>query len=394
MPPRSEIQIFWRDRSVTDALEYARSLVAVPSVSANSNAAVSDVVEQHLHSLGFQIERQEFLDPFGVPKVNVIGRKGPGQGGVAYFSHTDVVPADTWSVSEHGPFEPTVRDNRLYGRGSCDMKGSIAAMLAAVSRIRDDELRAPVYVVCTADEEVGFHGAKRVAETSAFYREMVASQSRAIIGEPTELEVVYAHKGIYGFRAIAHGRAAHSSTRDGVNANLAMIPFLAEMKAIHDETLTDPAWLNDEFDPPWISWNIGINDHNRAVNITAPQSVCSVYFRPMPGQDADGQVHRAEAVAQRCGLEFHWECRGLPLYGDPSSNFVRETLRIANRDEARTVGYGTDGVCFTELKQILVLGPGSIQQAHTDDEWISLDQLSAGTDIYERLLHRWCVECD
>ena len=379
---------------MTDALEYARSLVAVPSVSANSNAAVSDVVEKHLRSLGFQIERQEFLDPFGVPKVNVIGRKGPGTGGVAYFSHTDVVPADTWSVSEHGPFEPTVRDNRLYGRGSCDMKGSIAAMLAAVSRIRDNELRAPVYVVCTADEEVGFHGAKRVAEASAFYREMVASQSRTIIGEPTELEVVYAHKGIYGFRAIAHGRAAHSSTRDGVNANVAMIPFLVEMKAIYDETLADPAWLNDEFDPPWISWNIGINDHNRAVNITAPQSVCTVYFRPMPGQDADGLVHRAEDVAKRCGLDFNWECRGLPLYGDPSSDFVRETLRIANRDKARTVGYGTDGVCFTELKQILVLGPGSIQQAHTDDEWISLDQLAAGADMYERLLRRWCVECD
>ena len=173
-----------------------------------------------------------------------------------------------------------------------------------------------------------------------------------------------------------------------------MIPFLAEMKAIHDETLADPAWLNEEFDPPWISWNIGINDNNHAVNITAPRSVCTVYFRPMPGQDADGLVRRVEAVAQRWGLDFTWECRGLPLYGDPSSDFVQETLRIAGRNKARTVGYGTDGVCFTELKQILVLGPGSIQQAHTDDEWISLDQLAAGTDIYERLLRRWCVDCD
>ena len=392
LPPLRETNHPPRDNAVTDALDYARSLVAVPSVSVNSNAAVSDVVEQHLRSLGFQIERQEFLDPFGVPKANVIGRKGPGTGGVAYFSHTDVVPADTWSIVGHGPFEPTVRDNRLYGRGSCDMKGSIAAMLAAVSRIRDSELHAPVYVVCTADEEVGFHGAKRVAEESAFYREMVASQSRTIIGEPTELEVVYAHKGIYGFRAIAHGRAAHSSTRDGVNANVAMIPFLAEMKAIHDATLADPAWLNDEFDPPWISWNIGINDHNRAVNITAPQSVCTVYFRPMPGQDADGLIDRAEAAAKRCGIDFTRECRGLPLYGDPSSDFVRETLRIAGRNEARTVAYGTDGVCFTELRQVIVLGPGSIRQAHTDDEWISLDQLAAGTDVFEHMLRRWCVE--
>jgi acetylornithine deacetylase len=230
-----------------------------------------------------------------------------------------------------------------------------------------------------------------VAESSRFYAEMVAGQSRAIIGEPTELQVVHAHKGIYGFRATAVGKAAHSSTRDGVNANLAMIPFLAEMKAIHDETLSSPAWLDETFDPPWISWNIGINDHNRAVNITAPQSICSVYFRPMPGQPADELVHRAEAAAQRCGLKFDWECRGLPLSGDPSSEFVRETLRLAGRDASRTVGYGTDGVCFTALKQIVVLGPGSIQQAHTDDEWISLEQLAAGADLYEKMLRRWCV---
>ena len=380
-----------------DALSYAKSLVSVPSVSANSNGPVSDVVESHLRSLDFQIERQEFLDPFGVAKVNIIGRKGPGSGGVAYFSHTDVVPADTWSaprdtsLAPHGPFEPNVRNNRLYGRGSCDMKGSIAAMLAAVSRLRHEPLREPIYIVCTADEEVGFHGAKRVAESSPYFAEMVAGQSRAIIGEPTELEVVYAHKGIYGFRATAIGKAAHSSTRDGVNANLAMIPFLAEMKAIHDETLADPAWLNAAFDPPWISWNIGINDHNRAVNITAPQSVCSVYFRPMPGQNGDALVHRAEHAARRCGLRFEWECRGLPLSGDPACEFVRETLQLAGRETAHTVGYGTDGVCFTDLKQILVLGPGSIQQAHTDDEWISLDELHAGTNLYERILRRWCV---
>ena len=271
------------------------------------------------------------------------------------------------------------------------MKGSLACMLAAASRLRDVELTSPLYIGCTADEEVGFHGARKVAESSSLYREMVAGQSRTIIGEPTELNVVYAHKGIYGFRAIARGRAAHSSTRDGVNANLAMIPFLAEMKKIHDETLADPAWQNTEFDPPWISWNVGINDHHCAVNITAPESVCTVYFRPMPGQDGDCLVERARVAAEHCGLEFKFECRGLPLYGDPNSEFVRDTLRIAGRSVARTVSYGTDGVCFTELKQILVLGPGSIKQAHTDDEWISLEQLAAGTTVYEQMVRRWCI---
>jgi acetylornithine deacetylase len=270
---------------MTDPVDYTRRLVAVPSVSAQSNSAVSDVVQSILESIGFQIERQEFPDPNGVPKVNVIGKLGSGVGGVAYFGHTDVVPVDTWSVAEHGPFEPTVRDGRLYGRGSCDMKGSVACALAAAARIKAHSLKQPLYIVCTADEEVGFHGARYVVEHSSLYREMVASQSRAIIGEPTSLGVVHAHKGIYGFRAIAHGKAAHSSTREGTNANLIMIPFLSEMKRIHDETRTDSRWLNEDFDPPWISWNLGINDLNCAVNITAPYSICTVYFRPMPGQN-------------------------------------------------------------------------------------------------------------
>ncbi|MBS0201649.1 MAG: M20 family metallopeptidase [Planctomycetes bacterium] len=376
---------------MTDALEFARSLVSVPSISRDSNGPVSDVVERHLRSLGFLIERQQFLDPHGVSKVNIIGRKGPGSGGLAYFAHTDVVPADSWTVTGHGPFEPTVRDGRLYGRGSCDMKGSLACMLAAAGRCSVESMHSPLYVVCTADEEVGFHGARQVAESSTMYREMVASQSRAVIGEPTELNVVYAHKGIYGFRVISHGRAAHSSTRDGVNANVAMIPFLMEMKQIHDETLSDPAWSNPEFDPPWISWNIGINDHHCAVNITPPESVCTVYFRPMPGHDGDVLVERARRAADQNGLEFRLECRGLPLYGDPNSSFVRDALKIAGQSAARTVSYGTDGVCFTELKQILVLGPGSIQQAHTDDEWIDLDQLVAGTNVYEAMIRRWCL---
>jgi len=262
-------------------------------------------------------------------------------------------------------------------------------MLAAVSRIPDNELKSPIYVVCTADEEVGFHGAKVVVESSTYYREIVKHQSHCVIGEPTELDVVYAHKGIVGFRVTSQGKAAHSSTRAGLNANIAMIPFLAEMKAIHDETLIDPDWLDNEFDPPWNCFNIGINDHNRAVNITSPQSVCTVYFRPMPGQDVDGVINRAQKKAEECGLSFALECRGEPLRVDPTSDFVRSTLEIAGRDTAHTVSYGTDGVCFDELENILVLGPGSINQAHRDDEWISLDQLSKGTVIYEKLIRRW-----
>ncbi|HVV99157.1 MAG TPA: M20 family metallopeptidase [Planctomycetaceae bacterium] len=373
-----------------DALDYARELVSFDSTSRLSNLDVSDAVERFLRRLGFEVERIEYDDPHGVHKANVIARKGRGLGGLAYFGHTDVVPATSWSVQEHGPFEPTVRDGRLYGRGSCDMKGSVACMLAAAARFEPAQLTRPIYITCTADEEVGYGGASEVVARSELYAEMVRGDARGIIGEPTRLEVVYAHKGTYGFRAIARGRAAHSSTEKGVNANLAMIPFLVEMKAIHDELQTDPAWRNAEFDPPVVSWNIGINDHTPAVNITPPQSVCTVYFRPMPGMDADALVERAKSAAERCGIEFHFATRGMPVYTDPKSEFVRETLALAGKTTAHTVPYGTDGAMFSALRQKLVLGPGDIAQAHTDDEWIDLNQLSLGTDLYAQLIRQWC----
>jgi acetylornithine deacetylase len=373
-----------------NALEYASQLVEFDSVSRRSNVAVTNHVQNVLQELGFQTERLDYDDAQGVRKSCVVGKKGPGSGGLAYFGHTDVVPADPWFTAEHGPFTPTVKGNRLYGRGSCDMKGSIACMLAASAAVEAARLVRPVYVTCTADEEIGYGGAREVAAKSRLYREMVDGMAHGVVGEPTRLEVVYAHKGTYGFTVISHGRAAHSSTNKGLNANLAMIPFLSEMKAIHDELESDPRWHNPEFDPPNVSWNIGINDHTQAINITPPQSICTVYFRPMPGQNPDLLVQRARDCAQRLGLEFRLGSSGKPLYVDPNSSYVREVLALAGRQRPQTVAYGTDGVMFGALANLLVLGPGDIAQAHTHDEWIDLEQLEKGTALYTRLIEHFC----
>jgi acetylornithine deacetylase len=374
-----------------DALEYARQLVGFESTSVLSNVAVTDHVEKLLRQLDFSVERIEFDDANGVHKANVIGKKGRGLGGMAYFGHTDVVPADPWLFTDHGPFQPTVKEGRLYGRGSCDMKGSIACMLAAAGRFSAAELKRPIYITCTADEEVGYNGASQVAARSDFFAEMVRGDVNAVIGEPTELEVVYAHKGTYGFRVISHGRAAHSSTDKGVNANLAMIPFLVEMKRMHDELQADPAWQNPEFNPPTVSWNIGINDHTKAVNITAPQSICTVYFRPMPGMDCEVLLQQARQAAEKCGLEFKLATRGQPVYVDPKSGFVQDVLQQVGKQQPRTVAYGTDGAMLTALKKMVVFGPGSINQAHTHDEYIDLKQLELGTEMYARLIRHWCT---
>lgn len=374
-----------------EALDYARELVSFDSVSSGSNVAVTDFVEHQLKRLGFETERLDYKDPCGVKKSNVVGKLGEGDGGMAWFGHTDVVPADSWSIKEHGPFEPTVKSGRLYGRGSCDMKGPVACMLAAAEKWCYSPLKHPLYITCTADEEVGYNGARHVAAQSRLFAEMAAGNARGIIGEPTRLEVVYAHKGGYGFRAVSRGVAAHSATGKGINANLKMIPFLAEMKSIHDELEGNSCWHNPEFEPPTMSWNIGINDHTRAVNITPAESVCTVYFRPMPGQKYEHLLERVRNAAGTCGLEFSVHIQSEPLYTPPDSPFIHEVLALAERGVAQTVPYGTDGAMFGALKKLCVIGPGDIAQAHTSDEWLSLDQMERGTGLYARMVESWCV---
>jgi len=375
-----------------DALHFARELITFDSVSRISNAAVSEHVAAVLRSLHFEVELIAYEDAQGIRKVNVVGRRGPAvTGGLAYFCHTDVVPADDWHDDEHGPFEPVVREERLYGRGSCDMKGSLATMLAAIDAGSDETYERPLYVVATADEEVGFLGAKQVAQRSSLYRELKSHVALGIIGEPTSLDVVHAHKGSCAFRVVSQGEAAHSSSAAGRNANLAMIPFLAEMKAIHDETESDRTWHDDRFDPPTLSWNIGINDHNHAINIKAARSVCTVYMRPMPGMDVAPLIDRVQRKAEELGLKCDIYFEAKPFYADPEQPAVKSMLELTATDRAKTVCYGTDAAVFSELGRVVVCGPGDIAQAHTKDEWISLGQLEKGTEVYRRAIERCCL---
>ena len=372
------------------ALRYAKRLVGFESPSRHSNRLISRYLEMKLTKHGFVVEKLEYRDRRNVRKVNLVAKKGSGTGGLAYFAHSDTVPADTWFTKKTGPFEPTVHQERLYGRGSCDMKGSIAAMLSAAQRFSWNELKAPLYFVVTADEEIGFYGARHVVNSSEHYREMVDGKTKVIIGEPTSLNVVHAHKGSIKIIAKARGKAAHSSSGTGLNANLAMIPFLNEMKWIHDETESDATWQNSLFDPPTVSWNIVVKDNSPALNVKPAKSTCVVYFRTMPDVDITPLLDRTQRCAQKHGIELSLIKFSDPFYADPESEFVTESLRLANRPQPRTVSYGTDGGILHELPEKIVFGPGSMEQAHTYDEWISLEQLKLGTEMYEKMVRRWC----
>ena len=368
-------------------------MVAFPSVSSTTNVDVSRWVENQLQLRGFETEWIAYTDSNGIAKACVSGQKGPALGrGLAYFCHSDVVPVDTWNFPDSDPWALFEKHGRVYGRGSCDMKGSLVCMLSAIDAIGDTPLIAPLNVVCTADEEVGLQGARRVVAESAMYRDIVGRQSRAIIGEPTLLNVVHAHKGGRSMKIKSQGIAAHSSTGKGLNANFAMIPFLLDMVELCQRVEGDLDWQDDRYDPPTINLNLGINDHNSAINITSAQSICTIYFRTMPAIDADALVAEIKASAERHHLDFEMMFQGNPLFTNPDSRFIEELLKLTGKTVSQTVSYGTDGSCFTELNDIAVLGPGDIRQAHTDDEWIDVQQLKQGALVYEKLIRNWCIQ--
>jgi len=327
-------------KAAMKALRYAKRLVGFDSTSCFSNSLISKYLELKLTKHGFVVEKIEYWDQRKVRKTNLVAKKGGGYGGLAYCSHSDVVPAKKWFTQKFGAFEPAIARERLYGRGSCDMKGSIACMLTAAQQFSWDELKQPIYFIVTADEEVGFHGAKCVVEESKLYREIVDHGTKAIIGEPTSLEVVHAHKGSIDIVATARGKAGHSGGRKGVNANLKMIPFLADMKAIYDEVESEKKWQS----------------------------------------------------AQKNELELKINAHGDGFFVDPGSDFVQQSLQLAHRPKSKTVSYGTDGVMFSEIENKIVFGPGSIDQAHTVDEWIALEQLEQGTEMYTKMIRHWCCQ--
>jgi acetylornithine deacetylase len=258
-------------------LQMVKAMVAYPSVSEASNEAVSQYVADQLKAMQFELEWHSYADATGQTKVSIVAKRGKGFGGVAYLAHTDVVPAEDWSVENCGPFDPKVKGNRLYGRGTCDMKGSLACALQAVSKIEANSQTQPIYFVITSDEEVGMLGAKRVNTHSEYFQEMVDHGTVGIVGEPTLLGVYHAHKGVQRLAVRARGRSAHTSTNSGLNANYQLIPALPELLAIREESESNPKYRDPNFDPPNLSWNMTIINEPEAVNVTTWRRSISFY---------------------------------------------------------------------------------------------------------------------
>lgn len=370
-----------------DVVEITADLVSYNSASQFSNTPVSRAVAKWLQKAGMSVELVNYKDPAGTQKTNVIGKKGNGTGGIALLAHSDVVPAEGW---DSDPFTLSARHDRLYGRGSADMKGSVACMIAAANAFSVKELKAPVYVIVTADEETDCGGAKTVAAKSKTF---ISSDIRyGIIGEPTLLDVVYAHKGSLKFEATATGKAAHSSTGKGMNANHKLIPFLNDVVKLDGKLRTDARYRNEAFDPPHATLNIVLSDGDTAANVTAPVSRATINCRPMPDQNWKPVINRMVRLADRHGVRIEVPKILDPLCTSTDSPIVREALQVTGRRKPRTVAYGTDGMVFGKTMELVVMGPGNIQQAHTVDEWIARDQLLKGSEVFTNMVHRFCIE--
>ena len=373
-----------------DVVKLTKEIVNFPSESLTSNVAVSKHSQGILENLGFEVESLPYTDVNGIEKLSIVAKLGKGQGGLSFMSHNDVVPANKEDGWTGDPYHAWVSKNKVIGRGSADMKGPLAASICAVARYKEKSLKAPVYIVITADEEIAGIGASMVTRESRLFAE--AAKGYGIVCEPTRMRVVYAHKAGLMFTITSKGRPAHTSTLRGINANLKMIPFLQDMAKLNKLVLTAKRFRNEEFNPAHSELTISVSDNNTALNISPAKSVCRLSYRCMPGVAVTEIVDRVRASAKKHGLGCQYKAPGEPVYTPRTSPWVQTALKATGTRIAHTVPFGTDGIHFVKkMKNIVVLGPGNIAQAHTADEWIEVDQLRKGVDIYSRFIDLVCV---
>ncbi len=382
-------------------VELTQALIRCPSVTSDRNEQVTQLVCDQLDELGFEVSTFAYADLQPVDKLSVIARRMPAarsssspslQRPVAFFGHSDVVAVDGWDQQYGGPFDGKIQSDKLFGRGACDMKGPIAAALTAIRNVDVQEQSAPIYFFVTGDEECGMRGAELIASESSFYRDLVAAEGVGIITEPTQNQLVNAHKGGCRIQVVSEGVAAHSSTKDGLNANWQLIPFLNYLNEIRSRLEQDSTLRNTEFDPADMSLNVILENHPAMANITVGQAIVEIFFRPMPDtawrELAEEIVARAHSESLSAVMT-----RPMPPMHTPTSNtIVQACLDVLEQSAPLAVSYATDGCCLEELQDKLVLGPGSIEQAHRRDEYVALEQLQAGVSAYLSLLkHFACL---
>lgn len=369
-------------------------LISFDTTSRYSNLDAIAWIEDQLRPLGATLQRVENSTK---DKSNLWARIGPdAPGGVILSGHTDVVPIDgqDWHTD---PFVMTEKDARLYGRGTSDMKGFIALCLAFAPKFAALDLKRPIHFAFSYDEEVGCQGAPHMIGKMV---EQGARPDAVWVGEPTLWQVVSGHKGIRLTEVIVTGKEAHSSLPHlGVSANGEAVDLMMVLRDIQRE-LIESADANSPFDPPYPTLSIGELNGGTATNILARECKFLFDLRCPPGYDPDQILvpFRDAAKAKDAALKARFEDCGVQVttltdvpYLAPGENNQAETLlRALTGDNAlRAVAYATEAGQFHQAGMpSVVCGPGSIDQAHTPNEFIDIAQLSEGVEVFNAFVQR------
>ena len=372
----------------TDLLE---KLVSFDTVSRNSNMQLIDFLRAYLNNLGVTSHLVPNEDG---SKANLYATIGPDvPGGVVLSGHTDVVPIDDqdWTVP---PFELTKKEDRLYGRGTCDMKGFVAIACAAVPTMLEKPLSKPIHLAFSYDEEIGCVGAPDMIN------EIVSTLppiDAVIVGEPTNMQVANMHKGILAARTHICGLEAHSSqTHRGVSANAYAARLITFIDDINREFMANP---HDDLKlaPPHSTINVGLINGGIAANIIARDCKFTWDFRSVPHDNVDETLERIQTYAATLetemqqsfdGASINLDIRRVPgLNSNDNDRAAQLCMRLAGKNDTIGVPYGTEAGQFQQAGySTVVCGPGSIDQAHKPDEYVEIEQLKLGAQFVDRLI--------
>lgn len=388
--------------SVTDSASPAsipmlRTLVGMPTVSRDSNLELIHYAGSVLAALGADC-RYTYDDERR--KANLYATLGPsGVPGIVLSGHTDVVPVDgqQWDTD---PFVLIEREGRLYGRGTADMKGYIACVLALAPQFVARGLRTPVHIALSYDEEVGCLGVGRMLEDLA--RAGLAARG-CIVGEPTMMKPVIAHKGKFGYRCTVTGLASHSAYAPrGVNAVEAAAEAIAYLKRMARRH-RDRGPYDRGFDVAYTTMQTGVIRGGVALNIVPASCVFDFEIRHLPGDDPEAMLKEFEdyvvreiepemkAVHPEAGFRIESLSEIPALDGRPEAEIVALAQELARNGEIDKVSYGTEASQFQRAGiPAVVCGPGSIAQAHRPNEYIEVEQLAACEAFLRRLMDKVC----
>ncbi len=380
-----------------EAIQLLRDMIAIPSVNpmrAGSDMPVErevvDLVETTLRRAGIDCERQKVAEGReNVVAVLHASGNGASGNGLMLNSHLDTVPVANMLID---PFDPVVRDGRVYGRGACDAKGSIAAMIAAlVAHANSPERPVPIVFAALADEEFSFTGSWKLIERDWPVK-------ACVVGEPTKLASIIAHKGLARWLIRVTGTSAHGATPqlghsaiyDGARVALALETYAQKLAGRPPHPLLGPSTLN-----------VGRVAGGSAVNIVPDSCEFDVEQRLLPGEDGRQAVCAFEAWLRQCvGSEIRFVVND-PYLIDPALDTrydaaIVRAVNDAHQSEFGTAStiegahYGTDGSKLAHAGiETVVCGPGDIAQAHTCDEFIEIEQVQSAVRLYGSLIRRW-----